>query len=92
MNIEWGKTGCEPLNSAQITLPNVHVYPNPANQFLYVQNANDIPYQIYDLNGKLVQTGWVNQNQISVDNLLSGLYILILQNNHQTQSTRFIKN
>jgi hypothetical protein len=92
MNIEWGKTACEPLNSAQIILPNLHVYPNPANQVLFVDYLNDMPYQIYDLSGKLVQNGWVNQNQISVDNLVSGLYVLILQNNQQIQSTRFIKN
>jgi len=92
MNVDWGKTACEPLNSAQITLPNLHVYPNPANEVLFLNNLDDVPFEIYDISGKLVQNGWVKQHQIAVDNLVSGLYVLILQNNQQIQSTRFIKN
>jgi Secretion system C-terminal sorting domain len=57
------------------------IYPNPANDVLNVDNIEGVQsIQIMDLNGKLIQTVSIQENEISrtlnVSNLSNGMYIL----------------
>ena len=59
----------------------IHVFPNPVNQFLNLQDltgAQDV--KIYSTTGILVKTAYSNQNQIDVQDLNSGVYILETEN------------
>lgn len=78
------------------------LYPNPANEFLYIQyevkSSSPLQLQIIDLQGKIVfqqtvsnQPG-VNYKTISVGNLIHGLYLCRLQNDNKLVSTKFLKD
>ncbi len=63
------------------------VYPNPATDVLYINNIQDpVPYQIVTMDGKVTQTGIVNQ-QINVTHLPKGIYTLQIGSGH----TKFIR-
>lgn len=73
---------------------NIQIYPNPANEFLQIQN--NVEYksvEIVDINGKIVEIiSIISDNKISVDKLKSGIYILRFFNNERNYiSKTFIK-
>ncbi len=57
---------------------NILIYPNPAKDYVFVQNANGSDFKLYNHTGKLVQTFIISsQNkQIPVNHLPSGVYYL----------------
>jgi len=68
--------GIEPSDEMQ----NICVYPNPANDVIYLKNAlgADFQYSIYSASGQLMQSG-ITSNSISVANWPEGIYFLQLQ-------------
>lgn len=59
-------------------IPNVLVYPNPAGDKLGIQNYSG-EVRFYNLQGQLVQTASIKENQmVNVNNLPSGLYFVQL--------------
>jgi hypothetical protein len=80
----------------------VKIYPNPASQNInvFVQglewNEGDfIQYKIYSIDGKLVNQGQWNEEQINysfdVEELSSGMYLIELKNQNGSVTTRFSK-
>jgi hypothetical protein len=71
----------------------VDAYPNPATDRLFLKNLTlgGSEFKIYDLVGKAVQKGTINEtsDHISISSLSPGLYYLVLENQHQW--IRFIK-
>ncbi len=69
------------------------IYPNPANQFLYIKGI-DLPlFVIYNAQGAMVYSGIVNDGRISINILSSGIYFLEM---HSTDgelrmTTKFVK-
>lgn len=79
--------GLGELEQSEITL-----YPNPAKEtitFNWVENFES--YEIYDLNGRKVDSGDLKTKLIPIKNLLRGMYTLYLQNVQQTVTLKFIK-
>lgn len=74
----------------------VNVYPNPTKNRLFIQSANGLnktsDYTIYSLQGQQVLKGSINMNNTSIDvsSLLSGSYILILNNNLGSFRTKVV--
>lgn len=69
----------------------IEVYPNPVAQFLFIKNTklDQQTYSIWDVNGKIIDTGTLTHPQIDVAHLANGTYFLkILPNSILT----FIKN
>ncbi len=79
-----------------------HVYPNPAEDFINIQiNAfslgmKDVNIFMYDATGKLImqeisilEKGSIIQ--LPVENLSSGMYSVVLRNNHTHATYKFIK-
>ncbi|NLN24232.1 MAG: T9SS type A sorting domain-containing protein [Bacteroidetes bacterium] len=65
--------------------PQVVVYPNPANEFVWVGSDTSFPietYAIYDTTGRLImsQPYNLNEKKIDVSALSSGVYLLKLYN------------
>lgn len=62
---------------------NIQVYPNPANDELFiVSGLNDgrrISYMLYDYTGKLILSGNTTSEPVNVSSLAPGMYILRLQ-------------
>jgi hypothetical protein len=70
------------------------VYPNPAIDVLNVQSSaqSGSPYQILNLQGRVVDTGIIQGNRaIEVQGLVSGNYVIVVIGNDQTNVARFVR-
>jgi uncharacterized protein (TIGR02145 family) len=69
------------------------LYPNPANDRLYLKNINlaNTLIMIYDLQGKKVLDRKVDSESIDISNLSNGIYIVKLVCPEITVITKFIK-
>lgn len=67
----------------------MHMYPNPATDFIKIIAAPNSPYQIFNMLGKLVKSGtWINENTpIDVSDLVKGSYLFTCG----TQTKVFVK-
>ncbi|WP_175620814.1 Vgb family protein [Chryseobacterium schmidteae] len=66
---------------------NIKVYPNPATDKLNVYNAPSKEYKIFDMTGRVINSGTLERNSINVSQLSSGNYIL----KTGEATTKFIK-
>ena len=74
----------------------IHIYPNPATDRLYIQCSQTLPgaeYEIFNLNGQLMMEGVLKDNIIYLNNrnLAAGKYILALRQNEKMKTFSFIK-
>lgn len=85
---------CATLSVAQIEIVNLIMYPNPADEHSVVSGLSEdtsaASYDIYDVSGRSVQKGHLNNNTISTRALSSGLYIVQLKINATTISKRLV--
>ncbi len=88
------------LSVAEVSLDNLKIYPNPVTSILNVEfstkDTGKIKFDIFDLNGRLIKTvsqensNQINQ-QINVENLQTGTYILVINTGKYTSTHKFIK-
>ncbi|MDR2691315.1 MAG: T9SS type A sorting domain-containing protein [Dysgonamonadaceae bacterium] len=76
-----------------ITPPSVEsntlsVYPNPADNTLYIKGGGNVAARIHDLTGKTVLSRVLSKPEIDVSGLSRGLYFLTVNN----RTVKFIKN
>ena len=70
----------------------VTIYPNPVFDVLYIQSEEPVVrIQVLNLNGQLVKEIAGNQNQISVADLSSGIYVLRVTTTKDVATQRFVK-
>lgn len=75
---------------------NLTLYPNPGKDMLKIdfpEMANSIYYEISDLNGRLIlqsEKSNVNEVEIDIKNLESGLYVLKLRNEKKVMHSKFL--
>lgn len=75
------------------------VYPNPASDYLIVENVQSLNNQtlrcfIMDMNGRQVMSQMIlgNYNNLNISNLKAGIYLLSVESNGEVMySTKFIK-
>lgn len=69
------------------------IYPNPTKDWLNLkgEELSDKNYQIYDMVGKLINYGKVENNQINVENLIIGTYILKVYERNDTRKNKTVK-
>lgn len=79
------------LNITEASKGKIEVFPNPSNGSFRVNHKNNSVYKIYDLNGKLVKNGIVQDSQITT-NLKAGNYILSIEQEGKQVSTKIIIN
>lgn len=72
----------------------IHIFPNPVSDMIYLASDEFLgqKYLIYNLQGKMVSSGEIYQNQISTAALESGIYQLCFELNGQFYSQRFLKS
>jgi bacillolysin len=69
-----------------------NLYPNPVENMLNVSvNNTKATYKIYNMVGQEVKSGNTNQNEISVSNLGSGMYIFEINDGQKTMTKKFVK-
>lgn len=71
----------------------IQFYPNPADDYIKtISLQGKAVYQIYGLDGRMISSGNVINNTISVSNLIKGIYILMVTDTVSKYSHKFIKN
>lgn len=85
------------VNESMVTMLQANVYPNPTlnDVQLNVNLQADLCYDIHNVQGELLQSAGIKEEQtiLSLDKLPSGIYILtIRKNNEFVQSFKIIKN
>ncbi|WP_130733778.1 T9SS type A sorting domain-containing protein [Flavobacterium sp. J27] len=90
-----GKISKMPINSFLghtsfvTTNPKIKVYPNPSSDVIKIESQYTFEkYQIYDLQGKLIENEIITNNRISISHLSKGEYVLMLDKHSNT----FLKN
>ncbi|WP_312764998.1 BspA family leucine-rich repeat surface protein [Epilithonimonas sp.] len=64
----------------------IQVYPNPAKNFILIDNLKDnVEFEIYDIQGKLVKKEKYKNSQISLKNLTKGVYIIKIPSENYSQ-------
>ena len=77
----------------------VSAYPNPTTDYLQLkvesEKLKDLSYQLYDMNGKLLQSEKITGNQTSIvmSNLVSATYFLkVISGSKSVKEFKIIKN
>ena len=76
----------------------VSAYPNPTTDYLTLRidefDISNLSYQLYDMNGKLLQNEKIidNQTSISMSNLVRANYlVIVIQGNKEVKTFKIIK-
>jgi hypothetical protein len=70
----------------------IHIYPNPAKDIINIQGvANDIPLNIYNINGALVHSETFQNNSIDIRYLTSGMYFIKFSTEEGNVMEKFVK-
>ena len=93
-------TDTEPQNFLEYTALSyeenisISIFPNPATEYIVVEgNTSASPaYSILNTSGAVLKQGVVVDSGIYVNNLSSGLYILLIEDTEGPKSTKFYKS
>ncbi|WP_295336713.1 S8 family serine peptidase [Flavobacterium sp.] len=85
------------LNTNEVQLSAISIYPNPTNQLLNYSFSEEIVLKdivVYDVSGKKILTKESNlsSNQIDVSGLSSGIYFVTFNTDNATLTKKFVKN
>jgi len=85
------------FNEYKIANWDVNIFPNPSRDFLNItihgSKSKDIKYTIMNTLGKIIyqQTGTFKRHEINIENLSTGNYFLILEQDNYLTSKEFVK-
>lgn len=78
------------ISNASTVVP-VHVYPNPASTGFVITTMGNASYQIYDLKGRLVTSGNMdNRTSVNADGWMDGVYLVRITTSEGTATTRVV--
>lgn len=75
------------LNTKDL-MTDIKLYPNPVRDILNVSNTASEDYKIFDMGGKLINSGKLQRGSVNASNLIKGAYMIQIGE----ISKRFIKN
>ena len=87
-------TDCSSLGMENIKIEKVLVFPNPAKDVLYLQSPKEVQkIEIFDMSGRKILQKNVNkkEDQINIEILKSGIYILKTFTDNSSQTFKIIK-
>ncbi|MBP1164001.1 hypothetical protein JOE44_000885 [Chryseobacterium sp. PvR013] len=76
------------LQNTKDLITDVKLYPNPVRDILYISNTTSEDYRIFDMGGKLIDSGKLQRGSVNVSNLIKGAYMIQIGES----AKRFIKN
>ncbi len=76
------------LPSTKDLLTEIKLYPNPVRDILNISNTTNEDYNIFDMGGKLINSGKLDRGSVNVANLPKGAYMIQIGE----VSKRFIKD
>lgn len=81
-------SGRENILDTKDMITDIRVYPNPAKDILNISNTTNEEYKIFDMGGKLINSGKLERGAVNVSGLIKGAYMIQIGE----VSKRFIKN
>jgi hypothetical protein len=87
----WTDSNQGTVSVGKVTESRISVFPNPAENIIYVECNASFDVSIHDLTGRMIKTQHVNggSNTIDVSEFNSGVYLLNFTNN-ETQTVKKI--
>lgn len=88
-------TSISPLSTTTAMKDYFSVLPNPAQQFIVINNKENLTteYQILSTNGQTLLSGFTNTSEkIDLSNLSKGFYLISLKTHQGTVTQKLIKN
>jgi len=87
------RSGMVLLNNEEFQKLDFSIYPNPTQDVINIAGDDLLNknYQIYDLTGKIVMHGKLNNNKINVEILNTGTYMLKIFNDNNTYINNTVK-
>ncbi|ESU24170.1 hypothetical protein FEDK69T_06060 [Flavobacterium enshiense DK69] len=80
------------LTNDENSIPDFVVYPNPATDVVHiVHRLNSLNYQLFGIDGKLIQKGPLENNEINLSHLTAGLYLLQLEGDGKLETKKILK-
>lgn len=81
------------LGVKDVDNPKLQLFPNPANEELFVTIGNGADYKIFDLKGGLVLRGklFSGKNKIDISKLTAGVYLIEIGDTQKVETNKFIK-
>jgi hypothetical protein len=82
------------LAAQSFEINSIMVYPNPVSSVLFIKHASNITFDtitLFDVSGKLILIQALNNSQIDVTNLPSGMYLLKATYGSEQFNTKFVK-
>ena len=85
----------EYLSVNQNSINSISIYPNPADNFIYIRYQNILPdsYKIFDLNGRIVNSKIIDNEddlEINVGSFERGLYFISISSGENTDNLKFL--
>lgn len=85
----------EYLSVNQNNINSISIYPNPADNFIYIRYQNILPdsYKIFDLNGRIVNSKVIDNEddlEINVGSFERGLYFISISSGENTDNLKFL--
>jgi hypothetical protein len=71
----------------------IQIYPNPANNNLFVANCQETEYQIYDITGRILKTGKINLEleKIDISDFANGSLMIKIFNEKEVIIKKIVK-
>ncbi len=94
--MDWYKANSFEVTDISSVLPNyklyeIDVFPNPASEFLKIQNENVVRIEIIDINGTILINQDIPADNLDVSKLNSGIYLIKIYKNNAIYSAKFVK-
>ncbi|WP_172282960.1 reprolysin-like metallopeptidase [Chryseobacterium sp. LAM-KRS1] len=86
--VNIGSTSKGDILAGNNMLTDIKLYPNPVKNILNVSNTTSEEYKIFDMTGKLINSGKLERGSVNVNNLVKGAYMIQIGE----ISRRFIKD
>ncbi|GLB50811.1 T9SS type A sorting domain-containing protein [Neptunitalea lumnitzerae] len=90
---KFSTQACTPLSTQNNQATNLQPYPNPTYNNINIPVTQQTSYTLYNIQGALLQQGTLSTNNQSVplNNYPTGMYLLTLTTNGQSQTHKIIK-
>ncbi len=76
------------LTNTKDLITDIKLYPNPVKDILYISNTTSEDYKIFDMGGKLIDSGKLQRSSVNVSGLVKGAYMIQVGES----AKRFVKN
>ena len=85
----------EYLNIGESYINSISIYPKPADNFIYIRYQNILPesYKIFDLNGRLIQSKIIKNDddlEIKISGFEKGLYFISIRSGKNMENLKFL--